>query len=226
MIAIIDYNTGNIRSVTNALDRIGVQDYRLTADADTIRSASHVLLPGVGEASTAMQELRSRQLDSLIPTLTQPVLGICIGTQLMCMSSEEGDAQCMGIFPTRVVKFRREAAAANSVAANANSIAANAISVAANDDTVPLSPFLKVPHMGWNTITHLNGPLFEGIPEGAWVYYVHSFYPELCNATAARTDYGVAFSGSLWKDNFFGTQFHPEKSGTVGEKILRNFLRL
>lgn len=219
MIAIIDYNTGNIRSVTNALDRIGMHDYCLTADADAIRSASHVLLPGVGEASTAMQELRSRQLDSLIPTLTQPVLGICIGTQLMCMSSEEGDAQCMGIFPTRVVKFRREAA-------NANSIAANADSIAAYDDTVPLSPSIKVPHMGWNTLTHLSGPLFEGIPEGAWVYYVHSFYPELCNATAARTDYGVPFSGSLWKDNFFGTQFHPEKSGTVGEKILRNFLCL
>ena len=204
MIAIIDYNTGNIRSVTNALERIGANDYCLTADADTIRSASHVLLPGVGEASTAMQELRSRDLDSLIPTLTQPVLGICIGTQLMCRSSEEGHAQCMGIFPTRVVKFCGKT----------------------EDKTAEGATYLKVPHMGWNTLTQLTGPLFEGINEGAWVYYVHSFYPELCSATAARTDYGTVFSGSLWKGNFFGTQFHPEKSGAVGERILRNFLQL
>lgn len=202
MIAIIDYNTGNIRSVTNALERIGAKDYCLTADAATIRSATHVLLPGVGEASTAMQELRSRGLDALIPTLTQPVLGICIGTQLMCQSSEEGNAHCMGIFPTRVVKFRMDEAKVEGEIS------------------------LKVPHMGWNTITSLTGPLFEGINEGAWVYYVHSFYPELCSATAARTEYGTAFSGALWKDNFFGTQFHPEKSGAIGERILQNFLRL
>ena len=203
MIAIIDYNTGNIRSVTNALDRIGMRDYCLTADADTIRRASHVLLPGVGEASSAMQELRSRGLDTLIPTLTQPVLGICIGTQLMCRSSEEGNARCMDIFPTRVVKFR-------------------------SDMTQPSAGDLplKVPHMGWNTITDLSGPLFKGISEGAWVYYVHSFYPEPCACTAARTHYGIALSGALQKDNFFGTQFHPEKSGAIGEQILRNFLDL
>lgn len=194
MIAIIDYNTGNIRSVMNALARMGATDCMLTADADVIRRASHVLLPGVGEAGTAMNELRSRRLDTLIPTLTQPVLGICIGTQLMCLSSEEGDTTCMGIFPTRIVRF--------------------------NDDAI------KVPHMGWNTIAQLSSPLFAGTDEESYVYYVHSYYPELCDCTIARTEYGVPFSGALMRDNFFGTQFHPEKSGPVGEQILRNFLAL
>ncbi len=192
MIAIIDYNTGNIRSVINALNRIGAADCVLTADADTIRRASHVLLPGVGEAGTAMNELRSRRLDTLIPTLTQPVLGICIGTQLMCLSSEEGDTTCLGIFPTRIVRFQS----------------------------------LKVPHMGWNTITSLRSPLFSGIDEGSYVYYVHSYYPEFCDCAIAQTEYGVPFSGALQTDNFIGTQFHPEKSGPVGEQILRNFLSL
>ena len=192
MIAIIDYHTGNIRSVMNALARIGAADCVLTDDADVIRRASHVLLPGVGEAGTAMNELRTRRLDTLIPTLTQPVLGICIGTQLMCLSSEEGDTTCLGIFPTRIVRFQS----------------------------------LKVPHMGWNTITDLRSPLLRGIDEGAYVYYVHSYYPECCDCTSARTEYGIPFSGALQKDNFFGTQFHPEKSGPVGEQILRNFLAL
>ena len=192
MIAIIDYNTGNIRSVMNALARIGAADCVLTADADVIRRASHVLLPGVGEAGTAMNELRTRRLDTLIPTLTQPVLGICIGTQLMCLSSEEGNTTCLGIFPTRIVRFQS----------------------------------LKVPHMGWNTITDLRSPLLEGIGEGAYVYYVHSYYPELCSSAIACTDYGVTFSAALQRNNFFGTQFHPEKSGAVGEQILRNFLAL
>ena len=192
MIAIIDYNTGNIRSVMNALSRIGAADCVLTDDADTIRRASHVLLPGVGEAGTAMNELRKRRLDTLIPTLTQPVLGICIGTQLMCLSSEEGDTTCLGIFPTRIVRFRS----------------------------------LKVPHMGWNTITGLRSPLLDSIDEGSYVYYVHSYYPEPCDCTIARTEYGIPFSGALQRDNFFGTQFHPEKSGPVGEHILRNFLSL
>ena len=192
MIAIIDYNTGNIRSVINALDRIGAADCVLTSDAGTIRRASHVLLPGVGEAGTAMNELRSRRLNTIIPTLTQPVLGICIGTQLMCLTSEEGDTACLGIFPTRIVRFQS----------------------------------LKVPHMGWNTLTSLRSPLLNDISEESYVYYVHSFYPELCDCTIAHTEYGVPFSGALQKDNFFGTQFHPEKSGPVGEQILRNFLSL
>ena len=195
MIAIIDYNTGNIRSVINALERLGRTDYVLTADKEVIRSATHVLLPGVGEAATAMQELRNRELDVLIPTLTQPVLGICIGTQLLCQSSEEGDAECLGIFPTRVRRF-------------------------------PAGSGLKIPHMGWNTITGLRGPLFEGIADGSYVYYVHSFRPDCCEATAATTSYGEAFSGSLWHGNFFGTQFHPEKSGPIGQQILRNFLSI
>jgi len=195
MIAIIDYNTGNIRSVMNALARIGATDCVLTADADVIRHASHVLLPGVGEAGTAMSELRDRHLDTLVPTLTQPVLGICIGTQLMCLSSEEGDTSCLGIFPTRIVRFQPTTVA-------------------------------KVPHMGWNTIDDLQSPLFNGIADGSFVYYVHSYYPELCSATIATTEYGLAFSGALHRDNFYGTQFHPEKSGNVGEQILRNFLSL
>ena len=139
-----------------------------------------------------MNELRKRRLDTLIPTLTQPVLGICIGTQLMCLSSEEGDTTCLGIFPTRIVRFQS----------------------------------LKVPHMGWNTITSLRSPLLDGIDEESYVYYVHSYYPEPCDCTIARTEYGVPFSGALQRDNFFGTQFHPEKSGPVGEHILRNFLSL
>ena len=199
MIAIIDYHTGNICSVTNTLARIGATDCVLTADATVIRQASHVLLPGVGEAGSAMNELRRRGLDSLIPTLTQPVLGICIGTQLMCLSSEEGETTCMGIFPTRIVRFK--------------------------PDKDQQAGF-KVPHMGWNTITDLRSPLLTGIDEGAYVYYVHSYYPELCSSAIACTDYGVTFSAALQRNNFFGTQFHPEKSGAVGEQILRNVLAL
>lgn len=195
MIAIIDYHTGNIRSVANALERAGRTDYVLTADAAVIRSASHVLLPGVGEAAGAMRQLRQRGLDTLIPTLTQPVLGICIGTQLLCRRSDEGDVQCLGVFPTDVRRF-------------------------------PADEGLKVPHMGWNTVGSLRGPLFEDIADGAYVYYVHSFRPDLCDATCATTAYGTPFSGALQKDNFFGTQFHPEKSGEVGRRLLLNFLKL
>ncbi len=194
MVAIIDYDTGNLRSVMNALERAGVE-YVVTADHAVLRGAERVLLPGVGEASSAMEKLRERGLDRLIPTLTQPVLGICIGMQLMCESSEEGDAQCMGIFSTRVVKL-------------------------------PTDIGLKVPHVGWDTIEGLSTGLFEGVKEGAHLYYVHSFAAELCDQTIATTDYGVAFSGSLHRDNFYGTQFHPEKSGEVGERILANFLKL
>ena len=201
MIAIIDYNTGNICSVLNALTRIGANDCILTADADIIRRATHVLLPGVGEAATAMNELHSRKLDTLIPTLTQPVLGICIGTQLMCLSSEEGDATCMGIFPTRVVRFPEAHPDANG-------------------------SMLKIPHMGWNDIHDLHSDLFHDVNDGSFVYYVHSYYPEPCSCTAAHTTSGVPFSGALHRDNFYGTQVHPEKSGRVGEQILRNFLSL
>ncbi len=198
MIAIIDYDTGNLRSVMNALDRAGAE-YVVTADHATLRAADRVLLPGVGEASSAMEKLRERGLDELIPTLTQPVLGICIGMQLMCESSEEGDAKCLGIFSTKVVKL---------------------------PSTTASGDLLKVPHVGWDTIEELKTPLYDDVKESAHLYYVHSFAAELCDETIATTEYGVKFSASLHRDNFYGTQFHPEKSGLVGEQILNNFLKI
>ena len=208
MIAIVNYDTGNIRSVINALHRVGCTEWVYTDDKAVLMQADKVLLPGVGEASTAMAKLAERGLDTFIPTLTQPVLGICVGTQLMCQHSEEGNVDCMGIFRTQVKKFHPS----------------------------PLNPqpsilnsqfsILKVPHMGWNQITDLRTPLFRDIAEGAYIYYVHSFYPELCADTIATTQYINAFSGALGRDNFFGTQFHPEKSGAVGAQIIKNFLEL
>ena len=193
MIAIVDYSTGNLCSVENALGRLGAE-YVVTSDEKVIMSADRVLLPGVGEAAGAMARLRERGLDSVIKTLTQPVLGICIGVQLMCRHSAEGDTECMGIFGNDVLKF--------------------------DNNTV------KVPHIGWNTIGSLKTRLFEGIDEGSYVYYVHSYAPTVSEETIAVTDYGVEFSGALNRDNFYGTQFHPEKSGGVGEAILKNFLKL
>ncbi len=198
MIAIIDYDTGNLRSVMNALERVGVE-YVVSSNHEVLRAADKVIMPGVGEASSAMEKLRERGLDTLVPSLTQPVLGICIGMQLMCQSSEEGDAKCLGIFPTKVVKLPAE---------------------------LSTGELLKVPHVGWDTIESLKSPLFEGITEGSHLYYVHSFAAEICDKTIATTEYGVRFSASLHRDNFYGTQFHPEKSGTVGEAILANFLKL
>lgn len=196
MIAIVDYDTGNLRSVENALKKLGAE-YTVTSDEAVIRSADHVLLPGVGEAANAMQNLRDRGLDKVIPTLTQPVLGICIGVQIMTRCSEEGNAECLGIFGTEVRMFRQE------------------------------EPKIKIPEMGWNTITDLSSPLFKGIAEGAFVYYVHSYAPAPCEMAIAKTTYGSqTFSAALQKGNFYGTQFHPEKSGPVGEAILRNFLEL
>ena len=196
MIAIVDYGAGNIRSVKNALQRLGTE-YVLTADPETIRRADHVILPGVGEASSAMIALASTGLVPVIRSLRQPVLGICIGLQLMCSSSEEGNVECMGIFTPRVVRF-------------------------------PDAPGVKIPHTGWNTISGLKGPLFRNIPEDTFVYYVHSYSAGISmEQTAAVTEYaGVRFSGALQRDNFFGTQFHPEKSGGVGTEILRNFMEL
>ena len=205
MIAVVNYDTGNIRSVTNALRRVGCTEWVYTDDKAVLSQADKVILPGVGEASSAMAKLAERGLDTFIPTLTQPVLGICVGTQLMCQSSEEGNAQCMGIFRTKVKKFQPEAQMLNT---------GNEFSI------------MKVPHMGWNQITDLRTPLFKDIDEGAYIYYVHSFYPELCADTIATTQYINAFSGALGRDNFFGTQFHPEKSGAVGAQIIKNFLEL
>ena len=197
MIAVVDYATGNLQSVADALRRAGAE-FTLTADPALLRGADKVILPGVGEASSAMSQLRERGLDTVIPSLTQPVLGICIGMQLMCLSSEEGDAACLGIFPTDVVRL---------------------------PDRTADGP-LKVPHMGWDTVDMLRGPLFEGINAQTYVYYVHSYAPRLCDAAIAATDYGMRFSAALARDNFFGTQFHPEKSGAAGSRILRNFLTL
>ena len=198
MIAVVDYDTGNLRSVADALRRAGAE-FTLTADATLLRHADRVILPGVGEASSAMEKLRERGLDTVIPTLTCPVLGICIGMQLMCLSSEEGNAECLGIFPTRVRHLRTGLAEESG---------------------------LKVPHVGWNTIQGLQSPLFEGLPEESYVYYVHSFAADPCESTIAATEYGRPFSAALARGNFYGTQFHPEKSGAAGAAIIGNFLKL
>ena len=195
MIAVVDYDTGNLRSVADALHRAGAE-FTLTSDAAVLRRADRVILPGVGEASSAMEKLRERGLDAVLPTLTCPVLGICIGMQLLCLSSEEGDARCLGIFPTRVRRL------------------------------TPADSRLKIPHVGWNMIAELRTPLFAEVAETSYVYYVHSFAAELCPATIATTDYGGGFSAALHRDNFYGTQFHPEKSGATGARIIQNFLTL
>lgn len=197
-IAIIKYNAGNIRSVSNALQRLGY-DAEITDDEATIRQADKVIFPGVGEASTTMAYLKSTGLDKIIPSLTQPVLGICLGMQLMCSHSEEGDVDCLGIFDVPVKRFL----------------------LPTNNEGN-----MKIPQMGWNTITDVKLPLFDAGLEGDYVYFVHSYYVPLCAATAATTDYTVAYSSALHSGNFFATQFHPEKSGSVGERILNNFLRL
>ncbi|MBQ3148723.1 MAG: imidazole glycerol phosphate synthase subunit HisH [Alistipes sp.] len=194
MIAIIDYKMGNLRSVENALKRLGAE-FTVTADADVIRSADRVLLPGVGNAAEAMENLRKADLTQVIRSLRRPVLGICVGMQVMCRHSEEGDCDCLNIFDSHVKRF-----------------------VATQE--------LKVPHMGWNKISNLESKLFKGISGGEYVYFVHSYYPELCPDTIATTTHGAMFSSALKYENFYGTQFHPEKSGDVGEKIIENFLNL
>lgn len=196
MIAIIDYDTGNLRSVCNALDRLGAE-YCVTDDADVICAADKVLLPGVGEASSAMNKLRERGLCETVKGLTQPVLGICIGMQLMCRFSEEGDTLCLGIFDTVVRRF-----------------------------TADKGRGVKVPHMGWNSIEKLSSPLFDGINAGAFVYFVHSFAPDICKECVAVSSNGREFAAALARDNFYGTQFHPEKSGSIGELIIKNFIEL
>ena len=194
MIAIVDYKMGNLRSVENALRRLDA-DFTVTADADVIRRADKVLLPGVGNASEAMENLRAADLVDVIRSLRQPVLGICVGMQVMCRHSEEGDVDCLGIFDARVKRF------------------------------VPASD-VKVPHMGWNRIGNLETKLFKDLDGGSYVYFVHSYYPELCPDTIATATHGVMFSAALKYENFYGTQFHPEKSGDVGERIIANFLQL
>ncbi|MBR6745756.1 MAG: imidazole glycerol phosphate synthase subunit HisH [Muribaculaceae bacterium] len=197
MIAIIDYKTGNLRSVENALNRLGAE-WTLTADESIIRNADRVLLPGVGHAGEAIARLRESNLDEVIKRLRKPVLGICVGMQVMCRHTAEGDADGIGLFDTRVRRFQPQ-------------------------------PGDKVPHMGWNSINNLESKLFKGIEPSSYVYYVHSYRADLCPDTIATTRYGVTqemFSAALKYENFYGTQFHPEKSGDIGEHILKNFLQI
>lgn len=194
-VAIVKYNAGNIRSVDCALRCLGVEA-TITADEAVLRAADKVIFPGVGEAATTMDYLRSTGLDAVIRGLEKPLLGICLGMQLMCRHSEEGDVGCLGIFDVDVKRFLSEK----------------------HTD--------KVPHMGWNTLTQTCSPLFRGFTKDEFVYFVHSFYVPVNERTAAVTDYILPFSAALHKDNFYATQFHPEKSGAVGERILKNFLEL
>ena len=192
MIAIIDYVAGNVKSVANAVQKLGCETI-ITSGFEEIRNAEKVIFPGVGEASTAMKYLKQKNLEKLIPTLKQPFLGICLGQQLLCDFSEEGATKCLGIFDLKVKEF-------------------------------PSTDI--VPHMGWNNLQKLQGPLFEGISEAANFYFVHSYYCEVGEFTTSECDYILPFSATLQKDNFYGIQFHPEKSGDVGSKILENFLKL
>jgi glutamine amidotransferase len=191
-IVIINYGAGNIQSIMFAVERLGFKAV-LSNNPEEILAADKVIFPGVGEASSAMFKLRESGLDSLIPNLKQPVLGICLGMQLMCNSTEEGNTKGLGIFDVDVVKFTSK---------------------------------VKVPQMGWNQIYNLKSELFAGIPENEFMYLVHSFYAPNCEEAIATTNYELEYASALRKDNFYGTQFHPEKSGDVGEKILGNFLKL
>jgi glutamine amidotransferase len=190
-VVIVKYNAGNIRSVFFALERLGLHAI-VTDRPDEIRSADRVIFPGVGEASSAMKYLKEKELDKLICSLTQPVLGICLGMQLMCAYSEENNTPCLGIFEQKVKLFPQVG--------------------------------LKIPQIGWNTITNLKSTLFEGLSEKAYMYFVHSYYVESCVNSIAKTNYGIEFSSALQKNNFTAVQFHPEKSGEFGQKILENFI--
>lgn len=195
MTVIIQYNAGNIQSVRYALARIGAEA-TVTDDPAVIRSADRVIFPGVGEASTAMDYLRERGLDRVIRELTQPVLGICLGMQLMCAHSEENDVECLGIFDEKVRLFR------------------------------PAEVATKVPQIGWNTVYDLDTHLFKGLPPTPYVYFVHSYYADLGSHTIGKTDYAGPYSSALRRANFYGVQFHPEKSAEAGEAILKNFISL
>lgn len=194
-VAIIDYNAGNIYSVVYALKRLGINPF-VTANKDEILSADKIIFPGVGEAKNTMEYLKSQRLDQLLVDLKQPFLGICLGMQLMCKYSEEGNTDCLGIFDVPVLRFHPEK----------------------HED--------KIPHMGWNTLVNLKSGLYKGLSDDEFVYFVHSYYVPLTQQTIATTSYVQEFSASLQKDNFYATQFHPEKSGKIGEVILNNFLEL
>lgn len=194
-IIIVNYNGGNVHSVENALMRLGVRA-TVSDDPDVILSADKVIFPGVGEASSAMKYLKERELDTVLKNVTQPFLGICLGQQLMCSHSEEGDVECLGIFDAQVKKFRT------------------------NDSQ------FKIPQMGWNSIYHLQGDLFEGIPEYSFVYFVHSYYVQIVEETVGTCEYILPFSAALQKDNYYSCQFHPEKSADIGSRLLKNFVNL
>lgn len=197
-VAILKYNAGNVQSVLFAMKRLGVEA-SVTHNHEELRAASHVIIPGVGEAGSAMAYFREYGLDSLIPSLTQPVLGICLGLQVLCSHSEEADTTCLGVFPNRVRLFRN-----------------------AEGGT------LKVPQIGWNTVSFEEGqsPLFDGLVNSNYMYYVHSYFAELGTLAVASTDYGVPFAAALQKRNFYAVQFHPEKSADPGQQLLANFLAL
>jgi len=194
-IAIIKYNAGNIYSVEYALKRLGIEPV-ITFDKELLQKADKIIFPGQGEATQTMQYLKTHRLDELIVNLKQPVLGICIGMQLLCRFSEEGNSNCLGIFDAPVLKFQPEKQAD------------------------------KIPHTGWNTLTQLKSRLYKGIQEEEYVYFVHSYYVPPNDCTIAQTNYIQPFSASMQKDNFYAVQFHPEKSGSVGEKILKNFIEI
>lgn len=191
-VVIIKYNAGNIFSVQYALKRLGIEAV-VSGDHEEIKSADKVIFPGVGEASTTMQFLRKEKMDFLLKSLEQPVLGICLGLQLMCRHSEEGDTPCIDLFDVGVKKF---------------------------------PPGDKVPHMGWNSLYEMKGKLFENLLENPYVYFVHSYYAEISSITTAKCDYIVSFSAAFEYNNFYATQFHPEKSGETGQQILKNFLKI
>lgn len=193
MIAIIDYNTGNLHSISKSIAKTGAE-FIVTNNFDQIRSASKVIMPGVGDALFTMQTICNLGLDDLIKKLTVPVLGICVGMQVMCEESEEGPCKCLGIFPNKVMKLSQSISA-------------------------------RVPHIGWNTLQHNNSFLFKGIKDEDYVYFVHSYAPEINQFTISTTMHGDRFSAALSRDNFIGTQFHPEKSGVVGETIIENFIK-
>jgi glutamine amidotransferase len=193
-LAIIKYNAGNIQSVLNALERLGV-NAEVTDDSEKIRSADKVIFPGVGEASSAMRSLKENDLDRIIKELEQPVLGICVGMQLLCEHSEENNTQCLGIVPVKVKRFSSGLK-------------------------------LKVPQVGWNTIFDLQSPLFKNIADKSYIYNVHSYYAEDSQYTIAKCDYGLEYAAAIRKDNFYGVQFHTEKSAEVGDKIIKNFLEI
>ncbi|MDQ6845712.1 MAG: imidazole glycerol phosphate synthase subunit HisH [Bacteroidota bacterium] len=199
-IAIIKYNAGNVQSVLYALQRLGIAAV-VTDNQDEIKAADKVIFPGVGNAGSAMQYLKRNGLDKVITSLSQPVLGICLGLQLMCDHSEEDDTKCLGIFNVLVKKFSENLPVGNS-------------------------SLFKIPHIGWNTISNLSSPLFDGVAENSFVYHVHSYYAALSTQTIATTDYIVPYSSGMHTNNFYGVQFHTEKSALIGAHILSNFLKI